>query len=138
LLANPLNGLEGKAMEKTYRIKLPTPQMAKNELDEVARAFGTVGNDMDVLTQSMVYLMAERYRESMELSSRVMPPPSGPSPIPTEVSQAAARDSYLQALVRAKPLYEQAASEIEGAAEGSQTMKAYNEVVRALTEEDSW
>ncbi len=125
-------------MEDSYKIKMPSPGMDKHELEEVAGAFGIAGNDLDLLTRSMVHLMAEQYYESLVFSTQVMPQKPGHHPVPSEISQAAARDAYLKALVRAKPLYEQMAKTIEGTVEGSQTIKAYIEAVRRLTEEDAW
>ena len=124
-------------MEHTTRFKLITHESSLEEIEEHVQGLRLIGNDLDVLNRSMTYFMAGRYDESIMLSSRVMSSTEGEEPMP-ENSEAAARTAFLDAAVRAKPLYEQAAREIEGVAEGSQTMKAYYDILEKLTHDEKW
>lgn len=86
----------------------------------------------------MNYYLAEHYAESIVLSNRVMQSVTDTASVPDSVSKWTARSAFLDAFVRAKPLYEQSALDIEGIVEGSQTMRTYSELFKKLSEEADW
>ncbi|GEM_PF-5134730 len=86
----------------------------------------------------MLLIESGYYRESLELTSRVQPGGSALEAVPDDVDQATAQAAFIAAFERARPLYEQAAFEIEGEIEGSSTMARYNLGLEMLRENPDW
>jgi hypothetical protein len=107
-------------------------------LEDYRQNYHRHGSDLDLLAQSMMLIQAGHYREGMKFALQAC----SPSPIieepPEVVDKAAAQATFLAGAERARPLYEQAALEIEGKVEGSQTMGAYFEVLAMLKNDPNW
>lgn len=124
--------------ERHHRFRSPAGLSVDEVLEEYQANYPKHGNSLDLLNQSMLLIQAGHYREAMELASRVMPISPNPEPLPDQVNKSQAQAAFLSANERARPLFEQAALEIEGVVEGSQTMAAYWRSMELLKDDPSW
>lgn len=96
------------------------------------------GNDLDLLSQSMLLIEAGYYREALGFALRVQPSSPQVEELPTTVDKATAQAAFIAGHERARPLYEQAAREIEGKTDGSSTMDAYYAGLEMLRTNSDW
>jgi hypothetical protein len=114
---------------------------ADEVIEDYWQSFTPHGNDLDLLTQSMLLLEAGHYRQALELAVRVQPESGVAEDLPNDVDKHAAQAAFVSAAERAHPLYEQAALEIEGKVDGSSTMMNYFvmlNMLNMLKEDSKW
>lgn len=122
---------------KEYPVR--TGKVTVEEVLEDYQQNGTQhGNDIDLLMQSMMLIEAGHYQEAMQLALKVLPPSSGVDELPETVDRPTAQAAFLAANERARPLFEQAALDIEGKIEGSDTMATYLMATENLKRNPNW
>ena len=107
-------------------------------LEIYRQQFRQHGNDFDQLQISMLMILAGQYREAMSCALKVQPTSSLPSSIPEFVSKSMAHSAFLDAEVRAQPLYQLVAREIEGDRESYETMENYFRRLDELRSNSDW
>ncbi len=113
--------------------------LTAEEVIEIYRQHRTQhGNDLDLLNQSMMLIQTGHYREATKLALRVEAPSSTVEEVFDEVDKPTAQAAFLAASDRARPLFEQAALEIEGIVENSHTMATYRMVKEVLLSDPNW
>ena len=95
-------------------------------------------NGISLMGLSLILIGNGHYREGVEYTLKTAPPEGVELKMPEPLNRETARAAYLEAAIRAKPLYEQASTEMAGPAETYWVMEAYFEMVEMARNGTVW
>lgn len=111
---------------------------ADQVIDDYHQQFPVHGNDLDLLNQAMLLILAGHYRESLVVALRVQAPSTAAEELPATVDKRTAQRAFLSALARAQHLYAQTIDEVGDSATQSQMLAQLASVVDLLESSDEW
>lgn len=127
------HGYNERVGESRFVIQMPQPGLTIDEVKEsYLQQHRSHGNDLDFLMMSLWLHIAGFYSESMKFALKVRTSVVDAKDFLVTANKDASHAAFIAANERARPLFEQAAFDIEGKVEGSQTMTAYVELLERM------